>query len=218
MKTNKNLTTKFKLWNCKHPCTTATIRRVFFLCCSRKEKCPKCDVIYETSIQLVEHLRTAHDISKAYECPQCDHTDRDRLKVVIHMRTAHATERTHVCKKCHKRFAVVRFLLSHNRKHKPNKEYSCNCCDFATGTQVNLFYITFFNTGCCEMKYWEGFHVKGVRGREREHHTKSNKIDKRKRGNQLVSISQTYFAGPFFEIKLEIRFSKSTLESIAIRF
>ncbi|XP_069679199.1 uncharacterized protein [Periplaneta americana] len=116
--------------------------------------CELCGDVYETKIQLEQHVRTDHleftpDPGGRDEmllspkrrlagkrsrrgglhltCPQCGRMFNHRNSLVYHLRS-HSGERPHQCEVCGKSFFAASALKVHMRLHSGDKPYKCEFC------------------------------------------------------------------------------------------
>ncbi|XP_030067684.1 zinc finger protein 236 [Microcaecilia unicolor] len=119
---------------------------------SKIYSCKACKKVFETSLQLKEHMKTHYKIRVtstrsynrnidrsgfSYSCPHCGKTFQKPSQLTRHIRI-HTGERPFKCAQCGKAFNQKGALQTHMIKHTGEKPHACAFCPAAFSQKGNL--------------------------------------------------------------------------------
>ncbi|XP_055311515.1 zinc finger protein 878-like [Sitodiplosis mosellana] len=103
--------------------------------------CEYCSNEFTITLQLVEHLETAHENKKLYKCEKCPIFFASIGLKEFHMKShEHDAPRPYVCKVCSRAFAKKILLRYHTERHTKIRPHLCDECGRSFASARSLDY------------------------------------------------------------------------------
>lgn len=96
-------------------------------------KCDHCELIFETKLKRLNHVKRLHDKVAFHKCGYCNERFRENFMKVAHMSKVHGIEDSKIkCQACDKLFSTTHAYRIHTRRdHLMEKSHKCTQCDMA---------------------------------------------------------------------------------------
>ena len=97
------------------------------------EQCPKCDKVFVTHLDMLNHHAKEHTEEKKFNCDQCDYKGFTQKNVAYHKESAHQGQVR--CDICHNLFKSERTLKKHHKEVHlmVKRQAKCDVCEFRSG-------------------------------------------------------------------------------------
>lgn len=89
------------------------------------KKCPGCESLFHSAVQIIEHLRAEH--SKSFKCTECEMQFDESGTLVEHVNNVH--QHRPKCKYCGQSFLQISSLNKHLKRHEGAEVHVCTVCE-----------------------------------------------------------------------------------------
>ncbi|XP_076256321.1 uncharacterized protein LOC143193808 isoform X1 [Rhynchophorus ferrugineus] len=104
-------------------------------------RCEKCSVYFSSSVSLLNHCTTEHDMDpkeiKPFACDRCPMKFYSSSNLWQHVKY-HNGVKSNICSYCGNGFITKTDLVNHEKKHQNKREYKCELCQKTFNTHKNI--------------------------------------------------------------------------------